>query len=270
MRRYRAASVTNHAPDLIIRATHRGLWYEDGRLTRVLEPGRYEYPKRPLFGRAPHVEVVLVDVRARNMTVKDQEILTADRHLIRVNLAVRYQVIDPELAMHAVEDYKYQVYRDVQLAARRALASMMLDDILISRSKINDEILDDAQDSAVHYGVAIRRADVKDLMLAAHTEPAAAMIPEWVLQAQMLASTLAEMERLQAQIDAERRRHAEAELQAQLRQAARIGATHGHNGSAEPVTAPLLQLGELQALRDLSQVAARLMTHADVNARTMK
>jgi len=33
------------AKDVIIKSTHRGLRYEDGRLTGVLEAGRYEVPK---------------------------------------------------------------------------------------------------------------------------------------------------------------------------------------------------------------------------------
>ena len=54
--------------EIIIKDTHRGLWYEDGILKRVLEAGRYELPRGAefnLFGRRRHpkIEVVLVDVR---------------------------------------------------------------------------------------------------------------------------------------------------------------------------------------------------------------
>ena len=37
--------------DIIIKDTHRGLWYEDGVLTRILEAGRYELPKLNFFQR---------------------------------------------------------------------------------------------------------------------------------------------------------------------------------------------------------------------------
>ena len=42
---------------VIIKDTHRGLWYEDGVLTRVVEAGRHEVPEEnPLFGgRRPKV-----------------------------------------------------------------------------------------------------------------------------------------------------------------------------------------------------------------------
>ena len=53
-------------------------------LKRVLEAGRYELPKGPEFGflghrRHPRVEVQVVDVRERELTIKGQEILTSDK-----------------------------------------------------------------------------------------------------------------------------------------------------------------------------------------------
>jgi len=45
--------------EIIIKDTHRGLWYEDGVLTRTVEAGRYELPEQPWFGRRPQVEVAL-------------------------------------------------------------------------------------------------------------------------------------------------------------------------------------------------------------------
>src|SRR5262247_4011084 len=78
--------------ELYIKDTHRGLWYEDGVLTRVLEAGRYIIP-RPLhlaFIRWPKVEVVLVDIRERDLTIKGQEILTADKVALRVSIIVQF------------------------------------------------------------------------------------------------------------------------------------------------------------------------------------
>ena len=36
--------ITRQGQEFIIKDTHRGLWYEDGKLTKVLEAGRYEIP----------------------------------------------------------------------------------------------------------------------------------------------------------------------------------------------------------------------------------
>ncbi len=119
--------------EILIKDTHRGLWYEDGVVAKVLGAGRYEMPKpeflpalRRIFGlkRKPTVEVVLVDMRARELTIKGQEILTADKVAIRVSILVQFAVVDPKAALHAVASYEDRLYSDVQLAARRSLASM--------------------------------------------------------------------------------------------------------------------------------------------------
>lgn len=271
---YRAVSYTRHTPDLIIKDTHRGLWYEDGRLTRILEAGRYEYPRPRLFGRAPLVEVVLVDMREQNMIVQDQDILTADRVAIQVSLVARYRVIDPKAAVHEVEDYQTQVYVDVQLAARRALASLTLDEILVSRSKINREILSDARQSAAYYGVEINRADVRDVILPASQEAAInpMLQPERLLEAQLLVATLAEIEHIQAQIHAETvRRQTKVEQEIERSQGRSQIPGSGERGPAavlygeQPV---MLRLGALEVQPDLSHLmAARLFWNLDSNGK---
>ena len=58
--------------EVIIKDTHRGLWYEDGVLKQVLGAGRYKVrPKLSLFRKKPKVELVVVDVRERELTIKD-------------------------------------------------------------------------------------------------------------------------------------------------------------------------------------------------------
>ena len=111
---------TYSAGEIIIKDTHRGLRYSDGKLTDVLEAGRYKIPKR-WFQKLPKVEIVLVDMRERDLTIKGQEILTADKVAIRVSILVQFRVVDPKAALHTVENYEERLYSDVQLAARRSL-----------------------------------------------------------------------------------------------------------------------------------------------------
>jgi len=122
--------------EIIIKDTHRGLWYEDGVLAKILEAGRYEIPRRERLFRPkrPLAEVVLVDMRERDLTIKGQEILTADKVALRVSIIVQFRVVDPKLALHAVEKYEDRLYSDVQLAARRSLATMTLEEILTNRN----------------------------------------------------------------------------------------------------------------------------------------
>src|SRR5438876_8782394 len=122
--------------EIIIKRAHRGVWDEDGPLRKVLEAGRYDMPNRERIcvRRGPLAEIVLVDMRERDLTIKGQEILTSDKVALRVSIIVQFRVVDPKLAIHAVEKYEDRLYSDVQLAARRSLASMTLEDILTNRN----------------------------------------------------------------------------------------------------------------------------------------
>src|SRR5690606_2513232 len=145
-------------------------------------------------------------LRELDFTIKGQEILTADKVSIRVSILVRYRVLDPVLAMHAVERYPDRLYSDVQLAARRSLVSMKLDQILTNRNELSDDILVDVQAPAEGYGVAILRADVKDLIFPGNLQDVMnrVLTAERLSQAELVeARTRAESERIAAAVRAE-------------------------------------------------------------------
>lgn len=261
--------------EVIIKPTHRGLWYEDGVLKRVLEPGRYKWPRYLDLGfyRRPRVEVVLVDVRERELTIKGQEILTADKVAIRVSIVVQFRVADPAAALHAVVSFEERLYSDVQLAARRALATMTLEDILTNRNRLSNEILRDVKEAAATYGVTILRADVKDLVFPGNLQEIMnrVLAAERMSQAQLVeARTKSEVQRIEAQVKAENQRveaeaHATAtRLQAQaaaeaqrVTTEAEVEALHQREQVAKAYkTHPaLLRLQELETLRELAGTA---------------
>lgn len=269
--------------EFIIKDTHRGLYYEDGKLTKVIEAGRYKIPRRHRWlRRRPTVEVMLVDVRERELTIKGQEILTADKVAIRVSILVQFRVTDPKAAIHTVDNFEDRLYSDVQLAARRSLASMTLEEILTNRNRLSEDILSDVTESANGYGVAIRRADVKDLIFPGNLQEIMnrVLAAERHSQAQLVeARTRAEVEQIEAQSRAETtRRDAEAEAEAlRLRELAEAEATRAkveaetrayeeRAKAAEVLEGhpALLRLAELETLRELAKNAnARLYLGLD-------
>ncbi len=249
--------------EIFIKDSHRGLWYEDGVLTQVVGAGRYELPEpalfpklRRLFGlkRKPRVEVVLVDMRARDLTIKGQEILTADKVAIRVSILVQFAVVDPKAALHAVANYEDRLYSDVQLAARRSLASMTLEDILTNRTRLSEDILREVKESATSYGVAIARADVKDLVFPGNLQEIMnrVLAAERMSQAQLVeARTKAEVQKIEAQTKMEAQRlQAQAEAEAALAKAR----------SAAEATRLAVQ-AEMQALEERQKMAGVYSTH---------
>src|SRR5215472_7330823 len=207
--------------EIIIKDTHRGLRYEDGVLTDVLGAGRYTIPRQIDLGfyRSPKVEVILVDMRERDLTIKGQEILTSDKVALRVSIIVQFRVVDPKLAIHAVEKYEDRLYSDVQLAARRSLASMTLEDILTNRNQLSEDILRDVVNTAATYGVTIQRADVKDLVFPGNLQEIMnkVLAAERMSQVQLVeARTKADVQKIESQAKAEAQRtDAEARVAAQ-------------------------------------------------------
>jgi regulator of protease activity HflC (stomatin/prohibitin superfamily) len=145
----------------IIKDARCGLLFENGVLIRVLPAGRYAFSDWPW---SPRREIQVIDLRERSATIKNQEILTADKVAVRLSLLLYFKVVDPKAAIQNVETYEDRIYEDVQLAARRFLATRTLDQILRDRNEISDAIREDVKTSAHTYGVEIRRADVKDLV----------------------------------------------------------------------------------------------------------
>ena len=48
------------------------------------------------------------------MTIKGQEILTADKVALRVSILVQFRVTDAKAAVQTVENYEERLYSDVQ------------------------------------------------------------------------------------------------------------------------------------------------------------
>ena len=147
---------------ILIPHSHIGLLYENGAFREVLPPGRYKIGKS-FFHRRDR-EINILDTREQSLTIKGQEILTGDKVAIRVSLLVYYRVVDPQAAMHNVVSYQDRIYEDVQLSARRFLATRKLDDILRDRNEISDTVREEVKNTAATYGVRVVRADVKDLV----------------------------------------------------------------------------------------------------------
>lgn len=283
--------------ELIIKSTHRGLKYTDGRLTDVLEAGRYELPRESsTWVRRPTVEIVLVDMRERELTIKGQEILTSDKVAVRVSILTQFRVVDPVAAVEKVAAYEDRLYSDVQLAARRSLASMTLEAILTNRNQLSEDILADLQSVAGGYGVEILRADVKDIVFPGNLQDIMnrVLTAERLSEAQLVeARTKAEKEALEARTRAETERvaatakaetdrigaaaraevvrlAAEAEAEAErIRTAAEVEALRVRAGNADAYAQhpALLRLQELESLATLSRNAqARLYIGFDKHA----
>jgi regulator of protease activity HflC (stomatin/prohibitin superfamily) len=141
-------------------AWERGILYRKGAFVRVLESGRY------LIWPFSDERVVVVDVRRANVQVAGQKLLTADQITIALNLVADYEIIDVALALHSVQDFKAQLYEDVQLRTRDVVGAQTVDELLQNRSTINAQIFEQVAALALLYGVRVLAVGIKDVILA--------------------------------------------------------------------------------------------------------
>lgn len=255
--------------DVYVKQSFVGLLYEDGAFVRVLQPGKYRLKSRYNPFDKRRLEINSVDMRERSLTIKGQEILTADKVAIRVSLLVYFKVVDPVAATHNVTAYEDRIYEDVQLSARRFLASRSLDSILTDRNEISDAVKIDVKEAAEGYGVQIIRADVKDLVFPGNLREIMNQVLETERRAEakiIEAKNEAEAGRIQqqAKIEAELARiNAEAEV-IRLRAEAELTKMR-HELDAKKLEAQalreqpeLLKVLQLEMVRTLAQGGAKV------------
>ena len=143
---------------ITVPAHQRVLVYRDGRLDRVLEPGRHP-------GRT-RTRLVRVDVRERIVTLAPQEVLTSDGVTLRVTAALVWSVTDPVAFHERSESPDAVVYLAAQLGLREALAGLDVDTVLTSgRRTVAENVTSAAAAAGESVGVTVRGAVLKDVLL---------------------------------------------------------------------------------------------------------
>ena len=137
--------------------------YERGVIFRL---GRVRGgPKGPgLFILLPGVDkMVKVDLRIVTMDVPPQDIITRDNVPARVNAVVYFRVIDPNKSVLEVENHVLATSQISQTTLRSVLGQKDLDNLLINREEINDELQKIIDEQTDPWGVKVSVVEVKDV-----------------------------------------------------------------------------------------------------------
>lgn len=132
----------------------------DGRMTDRLEPGVTGYwnPGRKIAAK-------LVDLTRQALDVTGQEVLTRDRVTLRINISAEYRVADPLLAVSSVKDFADALYRALQLAFRKTLGALTLDQILEQKVTVDAEAAAKVRADMAAIGVEVSDIALKDVIL---------------------------------------------------------------------------------------------------------
>jgi len=137
-----------------------GLILVDGVLVDMLQPGFAMYWQ---FDR--EVKIRTLPTRVVTTDVSGQEILTRDRVSLRINLSAAYQITDPMVAETQLANTDEFIYRELQLALRRAVGTRTLDEVLADKTSVDSVIASDVTEPLAAVGIDIKSVGIKDIIL---------------------------------------------------------------------------------------------------------
>lgn len=137
-----------------------GILYYDYQMVGELPTGTYYY-----WLYAKDILCRIVDLKAKELEISGQEILTADRIGIRVNLMCTYRITDPKRMMETIKNLENQVYSCVQLVIREYIGRCRLDELLEQKEEISGFIFDRLKAVQENYCVEFLNAGIKDIIL---------------------------------------------------------------------------------------------------------
>ncbi|MDD6879355.1 MAG: slipin family protein [bacterium] len=136
----------------------RGVKFTCGRFTSIMKPGWKLV--LPIFQSYKKV-----DIRTKAVDVPSQEAITKDNVSVKINAVIYYKIFDASKAVLAVENYYYAVGQLAQTTMRNIVGSVSLDELLVERDKISQEICSIIDELTDPWGVKVENVELKDISL---------------------------------------------------------------------------------------------------------
>ena len=106
-----------------------------------------------------------VSVRTVTMDIDPQDIITKDNISLKVNAVLYFKVVDSMKAILNVENYLYATSQLAQTHLRSALGENLLDELLMSREKINQKLQTILDQNTDPWGIKVVAVEIKHVDL---------------------------------------------------------------------------------------------------------
>lgn len=154
------ASAREHLRAVDVDSNERLLVFDAGELIESCGAGRHAF-----WTRSGRVTWKAVDLRETAIDVSGQEIMSADKVTLRLNVVVSYRVSDPVRAISVVSDFGQSIYREAQLALRAAVGGRTLETLLSDKEAVGDEVRAAITARASTFGVMVHSVGIRDVIL---------------------------------------------------------------------------------------------------------
>jgi len=156
---------------VVVQEGFKGLVTFLGKYSRTIDPG--------LNVLIPFLESsVKVDIREQVMDIPTQEAITNDNVSCMIDGIVRFQVVNPSVAIFKVQNYRNQISAKSQTALRDVIGSVTLDETLAKRADIANHIKAIVDESAEKWGVDILAIEIQNIEIPADMKRAMAQQAE--------------------------------------------------------------------------------------------
>lgn len=145
---------------VVIGEGETGLLYIDGQFDRELPCGTYYY-----WNYAHEVSCKIFNLKVQQLDISGQEILTADKVGIRLNILCSYRITKPLELVKKMEGVSKLLYTRVQLAAREYVGQFRLDELLAQKEEIENVLGQKLLEVQEEYCVEVLDVGIKDIIL---------------------------------------------------------------------------------------------------------
>jgi hypothetical protein len=138
----------------------KAVMFIDGKFNTIVEPGTYYFWKN-----STSIVITRADMRALQLEISGQEILTKDKAALRLNFYAQYTIKDIVKAIVKTKEYDKQLYVLMQLALREFVGSLTLDELLEKKENVSSYVMDSISEKVEALGVALNGCGIRDVIL---------------------------------------------------------------------------------------------------------
>ena len=160
-----------------------------------------------------------IDLRESVYDFPRQTVITKDNVSISINALLYFQIVDPKSAVYEIQNLPEAIEKLTQTTLRNLVGQLDLDETLVSRDKINNELRAILDEATNKWGVKVNRVELQDI------------IPPADIQSAMEKQMKAERDRRAAILEAEGEKKS-AILKAEGQKEALINQAEGEKKSA--------------------------------------